>query len=163
MPRFDESAREVLNGRRYATLATHNEDGSIHTTPVWYVFENETLFVGSPSLSRKARNVAARPIATILVEVRKPGGERWVSASGRVEILQGDESREINLRILRRYLTGEAMADPRVGPAFAAADDITICLKPESLRSWSAKDLDEQFFGGLLGSAPEKWFRPVEE
>lgn len=163
MPTLDDSAREILNGRRYATLATHNEDGSIHTTPVWYVFENGSLYVGSPSLSRKARNVAARPNATMLVDIRKPGGERWIYASGRVEILRGDESREINSRILRRYLTDEAMADPRIGPAFAAADDITICLKPESLRSWSSKDLDEQFFGGLLSSAPEKWFRPVED
>jgi hypothetical protein len=32
--------REFLNGRHYATLATLNEDGSIHLTPVWYLFED---------------------------------------------------------------------------------------------------------------------------
>jgi general stress protein 26 len=152
-----------LSGRRYATLATHNEDGSIHTTPVWYLFENDTFYVGAPSFSRKVRNLLARPNATLLVEIRKPGSDCWVSGSGRVEILRDDESREINSRILRRYLTEEAIADPRVGPAFAAVDDITICLKPESWRSWRSKDVDEQFFGGLLGNAPERWFRPVEE
>jgi PPOX class probable F420-dependent enzyme len=163
MRTLDESALEFLSGTRYATLATHNEDGSIHTTPVWYLFENGGFYVGSPSFSRKARNVAERPNATMLVDIRKPGCERWVSASGRVEILRGDESREINSRVLHRYLTDEAMADSRVGPAFAAGDDITICLKPESWRSWSSRDLDEQFFGGLLGSDSEKWFRPVEQ
>jgi len=163
MPALREWAREVLNGRRYATLATSNEDGSIHTTPVWYVFENGNLYVGSPSVSRKARNAAARPNATMLVEIRKPGSHCWVSASGSIEILTGDESREINSRILPRYLTEEAIADPRVGPAFAAADDITLCLRPESWRSWDSRELDRQFFGGLLGADPEKWFRPVEE
>ena len=163
MRRLDESHLQFLSGRRYATLATLNDDGSIHTTPVWYVFENGSFYVGSPSFSRKARNVSARPTATILIDVRKPGGERWVSGSGRAEILRGEQSREINSRILRRYLTEEAMADARVGPGFAAADDITIQVSPESWRSWKSSDVDEQFFGGLLGSDPQKWFRPAED
>ncbi|HSB10242.1 MAG TPA: pyridoxamine 5'-phosphate oxidase family protein [Blastocatellia bacterium] len=163
MQALKDSAREVLDGRHYATLATHNDDGTIHTTPVWYLFENGNLYVGSPSFSRKARNIAARPSASMLVDIRKPGSERWVSASGPVAILTGDESLEINSRILHRYLTEAAMADPRVGPAFAGANDITICLRPETWRSWSSTDLDRQFFGGLLGSAPEKWFRPVDD
>jgi hypothetical protein len=106
--------------------------------------------------------MGARPDATIMVDIRRPGGESWVYASGRVEILRGDESRELNSRILHRYLTQEAIEDSRIGPGFAAADDITICLIPEAWRSWSSKDLDEQFFGGILTSNPEKWFRPVE-
>ena len=163
MRTLEESHLQFLSGRRYATLATHNEDGSIHTTPVWYVFENGSFYVGSPSFSRKARNVLARPIATILIDTRKTGSERWVSGSGPAEILGGEQSREINARILRRYLTEEAMADARVGPAFAAVDDITIRLEPQSWRSWSASETDKQFFGGLLGSSPEKWFRPVED
>lgn len=162
MPALKDSIREILSGRHYATLATHNEDGSIHATPVWYLFENGNLYVGSPSQSRKARNVSARPNATIVVDIRRPGNESWVYASGRVEILRGDDSRAINSRILNRYLTQEAIADPRIGPAFAAADDITICVVPESWRSWSSKDVDEQFFGGILGGNPEKWFRPVD-
>ncbi|HZM90300.1 MAG TPA: pyridoxamine 5'-phosphate oxidase family protein [Blastocatellia bacterium] len=36
MRTLDETTLEFLSGRRYATLATHNDDGSIHTTPVWY-------------------------------------------------------------------------------------------------------------------------------
>jgi hypothetical protein len=126
------------------------------------VFENGSFYVGSPSSSRKARNAAARPNATILVDTRKPGSERWIYASGGVEILRGDASRAINSRILNRYLTEDAIADPRIGPMFAAADDSTIRLIPESWRSWNSEDVDERFFAGLLGSAPEKWFRPVD-
>ena len=158
-----DSIPEILNGRHYATLATHNEDGSIHTTPVWYVFENGNLYVGSPSHSRKARNVAARPNATMLVDIRRPGNESWVSASGHAETIRGDDSRTINSRIFNRYLTREAISDPRIGPAFTVANDITIFLVPESWRSWSSKDVDEQFFGGILAGNPEKWFRPVDD
>jgi hypothetical protein len=97
-----------------------------------------------------------------LVDIRQPGGESWIYASGRVEILRGDDSREINSKILHRYLTEEAIKDPRIGPAFAAVDDITLCLIPQMWRSWSAKDIDEQFFGGILSSDAEKWFRPID-
>ena len=162
MPTLSDPMRQILEARHYATLATHNEDGSIHTTPVWYLFDNGKFFVGSPSSSRKARNVAARTNATIMVDIRQPGRESWVYASGRVEIIRGDEAREINSRILNRYLTQEAIEDPRIGPAFAAGDDITICLMPEVWRSWSAKEIDEQYFGGILSSNPEKWFRPAD-
>ena len=162
MPTLRDSMLEILEARHYATLATHNEDGSIHVTPVWYLFENGKFYVESLSSSRKARNAAARPHATIMVDIRRPGDESWVYASGRVETLRGDDSREINSKILHRYLTEEAINDPRIGPAFAAIDDITICLVPETWRSWSAKDVDEQFFGGILTSDPEKWFRPID-
>jgi PPOX class probable F420-dependent enzyme len=162
MPTLSDQARETLEARHYATLATHNEDGTIHVTPVWYLFDNEKFYVGSPSSSRKARNVAARPNATIMIDIRQPGSESWVYASGRIEILKGDDSREVNSKILRRYLTKEAIEDNRIGPVFAAADDMTICLIPETWRSWSARDLDDHYFGGLLSSAPEKWFRPID-
>ncbi|HET8669551.1 MAG TPA: pyridoxamine 5'-phosphate oxidase family protein, partial [Candidatus Saccharimonadales bacterium] len=65
MTTLTDPMREILEARHYATLATHNEDGSIHLTPVWYLFDNGRFYVGSPSSSRKARNVAARPNATI--------------------------------------------------------------------------------------------------
>jgi Endoribonuclease L-PSP/Pyridoxamine 5'-phosphate oxidase len=35
MSRLSDSMRALLNGRHYATLATLNEDGSMHLTPVW--------------------------------------------------------------------------------------------------------------------------------
>ena len=36
MRTLDQATVEFLSGRRYAPLATHNDDESIHTTPVWY-------------------------------------------------------------------------------------------------------------------------------
>ncbi len=122
-----DAMRDLLDGRRYAILATQNEDGSIHLTPVWYLFADGRFYADSLSTDRKARNVAARPGATIIVDVRQPGGESWVSAAGTAQLVQGDESQEINTRIVRRYLTDAAMNDARIGPAFTGAADATIC------------------------------------
>ncbi len=162
MSRLDNTMRELLEGRHYATLATHNEDGSIHLTPVWYLFDNDKFYVELPSLSRKARNVANNSNATILVDTRQPGIESWVYAIGRVEILRGEEAQQINSKIKQRYLTEQAIRDPRIGPAMAAGDDISICIIPEIWRSYSSKAVDERFFGGILSSTPERWFLPVD-
>lgn len=160
-PPIAASMRQILEGRRYAMLATQNGDGSIHLTPVWYLFENGAFYVASLSSDRKARNAAARPDGTIIVDVRQLGDERWVCAAGAVNVLQDEEARTVNARIARRYLTDEAIEDPEVGPGFAAVD-VTIRLTPEAWRSWSLREMDEEFFGGVLGRTPERWFRPLD-
>ncbi len=162
MPNTPGWIEAFLRERRYAVLATYDDDGSIHLTPVWYLYEEGQLFVETSSTSRKARNILARPAATLLVDVRTLGSERWVSASGRAQILRGEASEGINHKILRRYLTEEALLHPTIGSAMASADDVTICLRPARWRSWDIKSLDTHLFGGLLAHTPEKWFLPLD-
>jgi PPOX class probable F420-dependent enzyme len=159
---LNDWARKFLDGRRHAVLATHNQDGSIHQTPVWYMLRDGELFVGSASFSRKVKNVAARPAASLVVDARIPGLERWVSAAGPVTILRGEQSQTINAAIQQRYLTPEALNHPQIGPGFAAGDDVTLRIAPTKWLSWASTDVDAQFFGGLLTATPEKWFRPVD-
>jgi len=161
MSQRPEWAEGFLRGRHYAVLATHNEDGSIHLTPVWYVFEDGQLYVGTSSTSRKVRNVLERPTASIVVDTRTPGSECWVSATGPVQVLRGEASKAIHDKIMRRYLTEEARQHPVIGPAMAAADDVTICLQPTRWGSWDLKSLDVHF-GGILARTPEKWFLPLD-
>jgi PPOX class probable F420-dependent enzyme len=162
MSTLSDSVREFLNGRHYATLATLNEDGSMHLTPVWYLFEDECLFVETAASDRKVRNILARPQASLVVDSRKQGAEQWASASGTAEIIRGERSKAINAKIQQRYLTKAGLEDPRVGPIFAAASEATIGLTPHSWRSFDLKGFDEQFFGGILGQTPQRWFLPVE-
>ena len=162
MSKMSDVMRDLLGGRYYATLASLNEDGSIHMTPVWFLFENDRLYVQSSSMSRKVKNVTARPNVSLMVDVRRLGSEKWVYASGRAEVVLGDESKQINARLLQRYLTKSGLEDSRVGPIFAAGDDSTIVITPQTWRSWDLKSLDEQFFGGILGQSPKKWFLPLD-
>ena len=157
-----DSMRTFLSGRHYATLATLNEDGSIHLTPVWYLFESECLFVEAVSSDRKVSNISARARTSLVVDSRKLGSEEWVSASGTAEIIRGQQSVELNARIRQRYLTTAGREDPRVGPVFAAGDDVTIGVTPNSWRAWNLKSLDDQYFGGILGEMPQEWFLPLD-
>ena len=151
---MDAAAQELLRGRRIAALGTENADGSIHLTAVWYLFEEGIVFVATNSKTRKARNAAARGKASVMLDVRTPGTERGVTISGKAELISGDESRRINDRVHRRYLSTAAMADPGVGGVFAGFDDVTIRLTPESWFSWDMAVLDAQVLGGKLGKTP---------
>jgi len=151
---LDPALPELMRGRYIATLGTENADGTIHLTAVWYLFESGCLYVATSSKSRKARNVAARPKASLMVDVRKPGAERGVTAAGRVELISGEHSQEMNRRIHSRYMSAGAMSDPHIGPVFASFDDVTIRLTPESWITWDMAVLDAQALGGRLGGTP---------
>ena len=76
MSKLSDPMRGVLEGRYYAMLATLNDGGSIHMTPVWYLFEDNCLFVSSSSMSRKVKNVTSRPEVSLMVDVRKLRSEK---------------------------------------------------------------------------------------
>src|SRR6266581_9190800 len=73
---LDPKFLPLVEGRRIASLGTLNDDGSAHLTAVWYLYEDGCFFVATSSRIRKARILAARPRATLMVESRKPGSER---------------------------------------------------------------------------------------
>jgi hypothetical protein len=97
------------------------------------------------------KNVERSFSASVVVDAREPGRERWVSASGPVEILRGGEAQSINARIRRRYLAPKALDGP-IEAALAASDDVTLRLAPTAWRSWTAE----------IGESPERWFLAVE-
>jgi PPOX class probable F420-dependent enzyme len=151
---LDPALHGLLQGRYIATFGTENADGTIHLTAVWYVFEDGSLFIATSSKSRKARNIAVRPNASLMVDVRQPGAERGVNAAGRAELISGEPSREINRRIHSRYMSAAAVSDPLVGPVFESFDDVTIRLAPTSWTAWDMAVLDAHAFGGRLGGTP---------
>ncbi len=163
MTKLNDSMIEFLNGSHYATLGTHNEEGSIHLTTVWYLFDNGRFYFVTGSSARKARNCKARPNATVVVDSRrKQGDEKSVSASGSVEIITGEESKEINKKIIQRYITKEGINDPAVGPVFEVSGEEVICLTPETWHSYELKSVDDAYFGGILRKNPEKWFNTID-
>ena len=151
---LDPKFLSLLAGRRIASFGTVNEDSSPHLTAVWYVYQDGCFFVATSSRTRKARNLRARPRATIMVESRKPGSERGVTATGPVEVLSGEKAQEWNVRIHSRYLSAAALGDPQVGPVFAAFDDVCVQLRPEVWTWWDMAELDAMVLGGRFASNP---------
>jgi PPOX class probable F420-dependent enzyme len=151
---LDPAYQQFLQGRNIATIGTHNPDGTIHLAAVWYIYDSGHLYVATASRTRKAHNIAARPQASLMVDARKPGTERGVTAACKAELISGATSQEINRRIHSRYLSAAALSDPHVGPVFSSFDDVTLQLTPASWFTWDMAALDAQAFGGRLGKMP---------
>lgn len=127
-----DSMRDFLARQPFLTLATLNADGSVHLVPTWYLFEEGRFFITTWSGSRKARNVSARPRATVTVDDRATA--EWVSGAGAAELIRGQRSAELNARVRRRYMTEAGIE--ALGPLLEEAEDATIVVAPERWAAW---------------------------
>ncbi len=157
----DTLVQQLLDGRYIATFATENPDRSIHMVAVWYWFDGTNIFVATSSRSRKARNLQANLNISLMIDSRDVAASRGITVSGKAQFLTGDASRKQNARIHEKYLSPAAIADPRVGPVFAAWDDVTVQITPTSVITWDMRQADQQVFGGAMEKNPT-YLLPLE-
>jgi uncharacterized protein YhbP (UPF0306 family) len=156
----EKELHQFLQGRYIASLATLNDDGTVHLAAVWYLFDEGKFYVATGSSSRKAKNVLARPNASLMVDTRTTELQKGVTAVCAVEIVRGEESRALNHRIHARYLSPAALADPAVGQAFGTFDDITLRLAPRRWTTWDLAELDAEALGGSFRRHPDYMLPP---
>lgn len=155
-----ESLAHLLDERRIATLTTYSKDGLPHVTAVWFLHDGGSLYIATGSTTGKARNLGRDPRAAVCVESRAAGREAGLSASGTVNLLQGETALPIARRINEKYLTDTALAHPVVGPAFESMSDVVIELTPTRWIAWDMGELGEQLFGSGVDAA--EFFLPLE-
>ncbi|MGI9658076.1 MAG: TIGR03618 family F420-dependent PPOX class oxidoreductase [Gaiellaceae bacterium] len=140
-----ETMEAFLARRHVAALGTHNGNGSIQLSAVWYLHEGDNVYIATTAGAVKTRNVRERPNASVLIDSREPGGAmKTASGYGPASVIDGDEAAAINMRIFERYLSAEAIADPNCGGYMIANDDVTLRVTP---KRWNWLDLGEAFGG----------------
>ena len=127
----------VLDARHVAVLATLDADGAPYLSAVWFLWDGEHVYVATGGNTRKARNAAARPRGSIIVDSRRNDTLGGAAATGALAVLRGEEARALNERVWAKYLTPQGLADERVGGAIRAHDDVTIRLTPDRWRTWN--------------------------
>jgi hypothetical protein len=152
MAELDDMALELLNGRHYATIATQNEGGGIHMATVSFLYLDGKLLVATVYNTRKVRNIEARGKASLMVDVRRIGDERGVTAIGTATTVTGERSHNLNLLIYRKYFSDKALQDRSVMSVFESADDATIILTPESWALWDLRSMYADVFHGVLST-----------
>lgn len=150
----DALVQQLLHGRYVASLATEHPNGPIHMVAVWFWFDGTHIYIATSSQSRKIRNVEALAKASLMIDSRDQAASCGVTIAGHAELVDGDSSKRWNAEVHRKYLSQAALADPRVGPVFAAWDDVTIRITPHSVVAWDMRVADAQFFGGAMKSNP---------
>jgi len=150
----DATVRQLLDARYIASFATHNPDGSLHIVAVWFWFDGKDVYVATSTRSRKARNLKANAQVALMIDSRDPAASFGVTVAGTAQILTGEASRKVNAEIHSKYLSQQALEDPKVGPVFVAWDDMTVRLTPASVIAWDMRQADQQVFGGAFKNHP---------
>lgn len=158
----DVLVRQLLDGRYIASFATHNPNGSIHIVAVWFWFDGKDIYVATSSRSHKAHNLQANPQVSVMIDSRDPKASCGITVTGTAQVLTGESSRKCNAEVHKKYLSPIALVDPKVGPVFAAWDDVTVRLTPVSVIAWDMRQADHQVFRGAFKANPT-YLLPVEQ
>jgi len=133
---------EVLGQRELAALGTLNADGSIHLVYMLFLHQDGRFYLETSSVTRKARNVAARRHASLLVQGRASTGRSlMVSVEGDARLVEGPAAGDVNRRVLAKYVKDEAL--DAVATSFGSVDDVAIEITPARWRSWTNTKLRE--------------------
>ncbi len=127
---------EVLAQREIATLGTLNDDGSVHLAYVIFLFRDGVFRLETSSVTRKARNIAARPTASIVVGGRASSGRPvMVEAEGTARIIEAPDAHPLNRQVLEKYVVDDAV--DALNATWSRFDDVSIELAPVRWRSWT--------------------------
>ena len=139
----DDLVRELLNARLFANLATIDADGGIHLVAMWFLWDGEAVLLPTSRTTRKAKNLARDPRATVMIDDSRGGFDlRGVTVVGRAELIGGPEAANVNRRIHLKYLTERGRSFEAVD-RYLATDDVTIRLVPERLSTWNLRDTEQ--------------------
>ena len=123
-----------------ARLGTANpQTGQPHVTPVWYLWEEGTLWISVFRSTRKGRELLANPRCSVVIDVDESGlSLRAALFEGTADLLTGpnDFNTEMFTRIYTRYLgpDGVLATDPQEW--IHSPENLLVKLTPERVFTW---------------------------
>ena len=126
-----DELESVLEESRIARICCHNEDGTIHATPVWYKYMDGNIVFVTVDRSIKGRNLKRNKNVTVLIDVREPS-PKGVMIYGTAELEYGD-TYPITLTICEKYLEKEKAKSFAKMMVSETGIDLMVTVKPERM------------------------------
>lgn len=124
---LSDKARAFLNEKRFAVLATLNENGTIQQTTMWYLLEGDTIVMNTKAGRVKDRNLRRDPRISLCLE----NGYHYLTISGKVELIEDQATAQRDIYRLAVRYDGEESADRQMADQFSQEQRVTIHLTPE--------------------------------
>jgi nitroimidazol reductase NimA-like FMN-containing flavoprotein (pyridoxamine 5'-phosphate oxidase superfamily) len=132
---------KILSMTLIANLATPGEGNTIHIVPMWFICLGNDICIPTSRHTHKYRNLKARPYASVMIDISREGLDlKGVLIRGPVELVQGEEARNINHQIHLKYVTEEGLNDPSVASYLSKGDDVTVRINMEHIVNWNLAD-----------------------
>lgn len=126
---------EFLASQKILHLATVGPDMSPHVVPVWYLYRDDLIHIGTHTRTVKARNIKATGMAAFCTDkgVRSP--LYGVMGRGPAHLVTDpDYVSDMAIQIMSRYFDDIRCASAQ---ELLADTDCIIIIKPISLTTWS--------------------------
>ena len=102
----DPVALEVLRSSMVTRLATLSRNGRPSVNPIYFIFINGQVWIGTAKWTLAARNVKADPRVSLLFnDERHPGDRRILRLRGKAKVTMDAEMQRIYaFRVVRKYI-----------------------------------------------------------
>lgn len=129
--------QELLAKPVLARLGTANpQNNQPHVTPVWFEWDGEYLLISAFISTRKAREAAANPRLSVLIDVEDP--TQAVLLEGKAEVLQDPAVvAPLSTSIYTRYLGAEGIQEDTYQSWIHDPENRILRLKPERVYTWN--------------------------
>jgi PPOX class probable F420-dependent enzyme len=132
---------ELLSQPVLARLATANPaNGQPHVTPVWFLWDGESIWISAFISTRKGRYATRNPRISVLIEPKDPDGQNLeaVLMEGVAEVLSAPPElmKEMSLKLYERYMGAEGVQAAEPQSWAVDPENRLIRLKPEKIYSW---------------------------
>jgi len=122
-----EKLRRFLNERRFAVMATVNEDGSPHQTVMWYALQGDRILMNTRVGRIKESNLERDPRLSLCIEDEY----NFVTLEGRVEFDYDRERSQAGIGALAARYEGEEDAARMVQNRFSKQNRVNLYLTIE--------------------------------
>jgi PPOX class probable F420-dependent enzyme len=124
-----DKIKEFLRQRRFAVLATINEDGTPQQTVMWYELQGDRIMMNTAAGRIKEKNLKADPRVSFCVEDEYD----YVTLTGRVELDYDRERSQADIKALATRYDGAEKAERMMRNTFSKQDRVTIYMTVESM------------------------------
>jgi hypothetical protein len=126
---------------RLATSVPSKEDPALyqpHNTPVWFVWDETSVFISAFSSTRKVKEVRLNPFIAVLVDVAEAIEEvRAVLMEGRCEwITEAGVVQEMSRQIYTNYMGEDGVLAPDPQSWIVDPENSIIKLTPARIYTW---------------------------
>jgi PPOX class probable F420-dependent enzyme len=127
-------AEQRLRSNIIAWLTTVGSDGRPYTSPIWFLWDGNTILIFSQPQRQKIRNLRKNPRVTLALDDTKQG-EDVVIVEGTAELLDDPEISVILPAYVAKY--GTLIQNMEWTPEAMAADySLGIRVTPTKFKSW---------------------------
>lgn len=116
-----------------ARLSSMNPDGTIHTAPVFFKYDNGDILIGTQEVTRKVRNSKQNPNVTVLIDNQAPPF-KGVVIYGEAQLDYEDVIPK-RIAIFERYMPTENAQQLASGLA-SNYNPVIIRVKPKHMTSY---------------------------